>query len=261
MKKMVTILIAGAAVVSASFAQTNTVSSANIVGYVQKQLPPNSKYILVGVNFTANGGNPTLKDIVGTNQLRAAANYLFADRVVVFNPQTSTYQAYAQYDGDREFYPCNTMAQWNTASATNPVVPLGSGFWIISAAGSSTTNTLYLSGDVVAAPSATFTLNTGYQLVSWPFSADQAIATMTTTNLTKNVNYLFADRIVVWEGDHYQQYGLYTDGGWYPCNTMTEWNDALATTDRKISLGEGFWFIGQSAKTVTEQNPYYSNLQ
>lgn len=257
MKKMVTLLIAGAAVASASFAQTNTVSSANIVGYVQRQLLP-GKYTLIGVNFTANGGNPTLKDIIGTNQLKAAANYADADRVVVWNPQSSTYQAYAQYNGDKEFYPCNTAAQWETGSATNPVVPLGSGFWIIS--GSATTNTVYLSGDVVTAPSATFTLNSGYQLVAWPFSADQAIATMTTTNLTKAANYADADRIVVWEGDHYQQYGLYTDGNWYPCNTAAEWEAALNETARVVSLGEGFWFISRSAKTVTEQNPYYSNL-
>lgn len=260
MKKMVAILIAGVAVTAVSYAATNTVSSANIVGYVQRTLPPNSSYILVGVNFTVNGTNPTLKDILGTNQLRNAANYFNADRVVVFNPQSSTYQSYAMYT-DKEFYPCNTMDQWNNGSATNPVVPLGSGFWIISAGGSSTTNTLYLSGDVMAAPSATFTLNAGYQLVAWPFSADKAISSMTTTNLTKAANYFDADRIVVWEGNHYQSYGLYTDGSWYPCNTMDEWNNALAETPRVISLGEGFWFIGKTGKTVTETNPYYANLQ
>jgi len=260
MKKMVAILIAGAAFSAASYAQTNTVSSANIVGYVQRTLPPNNKYILVGVNFTANGGDPTLKDIVGTNQLRAAVNYFNADRVVIWNKQTARYQTYAMYT-DKEFYPCNTMAQWNTASATNPVVPLGSGFWIISAGGSTTTNTLYLSGDVVTEQALPISLSAGYQLVSWPFSADQSIATMTTTNLTKAANYFNADRIVVWTGTAYQQYGLYTDGDWYPCNTMTEWNNAPSETDRKISLGEGFWFIAKTAKTVTEQNPYYSNLQ
>ncbi len=241
-------------------AATNTVSSANIVGYVQRTLPPNNKYILVGVNFTANGGNPTLKDIFGTNQLRAAANYIQADRVVLWDKQAARYQMYAMYT-DKEFYPCNTAAQWNTASATNPVVPLGSGFWIISAGGSTTTNTLYLSGDVVIEQSLPLSLSAGYQLVSWPFSADQSIATMTTTNLTKAANYILADRIVVWTGTAYQQYGLYTDGNWYPCNTATEWNDALTETDRKISLGEGFWFIAKTAKTVTEQSPYYSNLQ
>jgi hypothetical protein len=78
--------------------------------------------------------------------------------------------------------------------------------------------------------------------------------------LTKNANYVFADRIVVWEGDHYQAYGLYTDGDWYPCNTATEWENALAETSREITLGESFWFISQGAKTVTETNSYYNNL-
>lgn len=259
MKKMLALLIAGTALTAASYAQT-TVSSANIVGYVQRTLPPNSKYILVGVNFTANGGDPTLKDVVGTNQLRAAANYFNADRVVVWDKQAARYQAYAMYT-DKEFYPCNTATQWANASATNPVVPLGSGFWIISAGGSTTTNTLYFSGDVVTEQSMPISLSAGYQLVSWPFSADQSIATMTTTNMTKDSNYFNADRIVVWTGTAYQQYGLYTDGNWYPCNTATEWVNALSETDRTISLGEGFWFIAKTAKTVTENNPYYANLQ
>jgi hypothetical protein len=239
-------------------AETNVVSSANVVGYVQRTLLP-GKYTLIGVNFTASGGDPTLKEVVGTNQLKAAANYIDADRVVVWNPQTTSYQAYAQYIGDHEFYPCNTVYEWDNSAPTNPVISVGAGFWIIS--GSSTTNVLYLSGDVIATPSNTVDLVNGYQLVSWPFSADQAIGTISTTNLTKAANYIDADRIVVWEGDHYQQYGLYTDGEWYPCNTVQEWDAALTETPRVIALGEGFWFIAHGAKAITLGNPYYNNLQ
>jgi len=250
---IITSLIGGAA-----FAQTNVVSSANVVGYVQKTLLP-GKYTLIGVNFTSGGEDPTLKDIVGTNQLKAASNPLSADRIVVFDTQVARYQSYALYDGDHEFYPCNTAEEWNTADPTNPVVPVGTGFWIISA--SATTNTLTMSGDVVGVQTNTVDLVSGYQLVAWPFSADQAIATIDTSNLTKNSNPLSADRIVVWEGDHYQNYGLYTDGDWYPCNTATEWNDALTETPRVLTLGEGFWFIAYGSKTLTLTSPYYDNLQ
>jgi hypothetical protein len=259
MKKILSAAIMTGLISGAAFAQT-TVSSANIVGYVQKNLIP-EQYLLVGVNFTSNGENPTLKEIVGTNQLRAASNPIFADRVVVFDTAAAKYQAYAQYDGDMEFYPCNTIQEWNTASATNPVIPVGSAFWIRPASGATTTNTLYFSGDVVMDEQKDISLVDGYQLVSWPFSADQDIATISVSNLTQNVNPVFADRIVVWEGDHYQRYGLYTDGNWYPCNTIQEWNDAIEETTRKITLGEGFWVISQGAKTVTEQNPYFDNLQ
>jgi hypothetical protein len=258
MKKLSIAFIVALVLAGISFADSNTVASANVLGYTKRVLLP-GKYTLIGINFDANNGNPTLKDVLGTNQLKAAANYLDADRVVLWNKQTSSYQAYAQYDGDREFYPCNNATEWNTSSSTNPTIPMSTGFWIIS--GSSTTNTLLLSGSVVTNASKQINIANGYQLIAWPFSSGQAVSTMTVTNLTKAANYLDADRIAVWDGDHYQQYGLFTDGDWYPCNTATEWNNAIAETDRVISLGEGFWFIGISAKTITETSPYYENIQ
>lgn len=236
-----------------------TVSSVNVVGYVQKALVP-GQYLLAGVNFTIAGEEPTLKDIVGTNQLRAASNYAFADRVVLFDPDTSTYQAYALYDGDRQFYPCNNLNEWNTGTATNPIVSVGTGFWIIPASGVTTTNTIYLAGDVVQVATQEVELLSGYQLVAYPFSSDQAIADLSTSNLTANANYAFADRIVTFKNGQYQAYGLYTDRKWYPCNTVEEWNNAIAETDYVISLGEGFWFIANGAKTSSQPNPYLSNL-
>jgi len=239
----------------------DVVSSVNIVGYVQKHLPP-SQYLLVGVNFTGNNAEePTLKDIIGTNQLRASSNYLFADRVVIWDKATSSYQAYATYDVDHEFYPCNTADEWNTGVATNPVVSAGLGFWLVPASGASTTNEIYLSGDVITADTMAMVHTNGYQMEAYPFSCDQAIATLETSNLTANANYLFADRISVWNGSSYQAYGLYTDGDWYPCNTADEWNSATEETDRVIALGEGFWFIAQNAVTITETNDYLSAIQ
>jgi hypothetical protein len=241
-------------------AETNVVSSANVVGYVQKDLIP-GQYMLAGVNFTANGEAPTLKEVVGTNQLTRSANYALADRVIIWKTNSSTYQAYATYT-DGEFYPCNTADQWNNAvGSENPVVPVGTGFWIVPASGATTTNTLTFSGDVVAVETNTLNLKAGYQLISYPFSCDQAIKDMNTNNLTANVNYALADRIGVWEGDHYQYYGLYTDGSWYPCNTADEWNNAIAETDRVISIGEGFWFIAQNNKLLSETNKYFSAIQ
>jgi len=240
-------------------ADSNVVSSANVVGYVQTDIVP-GQYLLAGVNFTASGEEPTLKEVVGTNQLREASNYLEADRVVVFDADAAVYQAYAMYDGDHEFYPCNTLDEWNTGSATNPVLPVGSGFWILPASGSTTTNSIYLDGDAVLDASKDIALLNGYQLIAYPFSSDQAIATLNTSNLTAHANYLEADRIVTFSTGQYQAYGLYTDANWYPCNTLDEWNNAIAETDYVIAVGEGFWFIAYGGKTTTEPNKYLGNL-
>jgi hypothetical protein len=259
MKKAVLILIVGVIFALASYA-ADTVSSANIVGYVKIDLIP-GQYTLAGVNFTANGENPTLIDILGTNQLTASENYLFADRVSVWNNQTQTYQYYAMYT-DHQFYPCNTRSEWdNAATPTNPVLPVGTGFWITPASGATITNEVYLSGDIVTVETNAVPLAEGYQMISYPFSSDQSIAMLNTANLTSNANYLFADRIAVWEGNHYQFYGLYTDGNWYPCNNKAEWDNSIEETDRIISIGEGFWFIAQSATPLSETNKYLSVIQ
>jgi hypothetical protein len=241
-------------------ANADSVESQNIVGMVTRELPPDSAYIRVGVNLKAVGNtNPTLKDIVGTNQLRAASNPLQADRVMLWNAQDTQYQAYALYEGDHEFYPCNTADEWENSSATNPIVSVGQGFWIVSGSGSSETNTLRISGEVVLDEFTDIEVKKGYQIMAWPFSSDQGIADIETTELNSNVNPLFADRIVVWEGGSYQNYGLYTDGKWYPCNTAEEWENG-PEADRVISLGEGFWFISQSDNEWSERSGYYDNL-
>ena len=259
-KTLLTAALAGI-IASAALADSNVVSSANVVGYVQKDLIP-GQYMLVGVSFTADGEDPTLKEVVGTNQLTASANYLTADRVVLWNTNSSTYQAYATYNADNEFYPCNTKTEWDNATVPqNPIVPVGTGFWIIPASDASATNALSFSGDVVAVETNTLNLLAGHQMVSYPFSCEQAIKDLNTNNLTANANYLLADRVGVWEGDHYQYYGLYTDWKWYPCNTKDEWDNATVETDRAIELGEGFWFIAQADKTLSETNKYFDALQ
>ena len=77
-------LIALISVIASSVMAQGTVASSSIMGYTKVNLPP-AQYILVGVNFSKNGADPTLKDIIGTNQLRAASNYAQADRVILWN--------------------------------------------------------------------------------------------------------------------------------------------------------------------------------
>jgi len=262
---IILLLIAAALLVQAD--SNDVVSSVNIVGYVQKDLVP-GQYLLAGVNFTASDEEPTLKDVVGTNQLTAAANYSLADRVGLWDRDNVRYQYYATYT-DGEFYPCNDINEWLDAivagTSTNPTIMVGAGFWIIPAGGAVTTNEIHLSGDVIKVATNTVDLLTGYQMVSYPFSCDQNIDEINTSDLVANANYSLADRIVVWESDHYQYYGLYTDGSWYACNDLTEWVNAITggvAAVRNIELGEGFWFIAQNdTSSLVETNKYLSEIE
>jgi len=252
---MVAILIAGMAVTAS--AATDTVSSANIVGYVKKDIPP-GQYTLLGVNF--GDDMQTLVDVLGTNQLRSSSDFATADRVMLFDTVSATYKRYALKSPQNQYYPCNTVAEWYTGSAANPVIPVGTGMWIVPASGATTTNTIYISGDVITAPTSVVSIVEGYQLVSYPFSSDMALSAISTSNLTKNADFTKADRIVVWNGNAYKRYGLKNDGNWYSCETVAEWYTSAPETNRVLRIGEGFWLISQGVKTYVVPSPYFNNL-
>jgi len=248
------VLVSGLA--SVSMAQS-TVASANILGYTKKQITP-GQYTLLGVNF--GDENQTLIDVLGTNQLTSSSDFATADRVMLFDPIETVYRRYALKSPQNEFYPCNTVLEWYTSSATNPVIPIGTGLWIIPASGATETNTLLLSGNVALAPTSLVSVIEGYQLISYPFSADMALGDISISNLTQSADFATADRIILWDGDTYSRFGLKNDGKWYPCNTVPEWYTSPAETNRVIHLGEGFWLVSQGVTTYVVPSPYFSNL-
>ena len=258
MKKL---LIATMVVLVAAVAVAQEVTSVNVVGFTKKLLDTGSR-VLVSAPFDVIDGTKTLKSVLGTDQLTPASNYLLADRVVMFDTVAGQYQNYAIYDGDMEYYPCNNAAEWESSSPIDPDIPEGAGFWIVS--GTTQTNEIALMGEVVTVATQEIDIVEGYQLVGYPFSSKIALKDMDFENdgATANGNYLLADRMVVWDVDHYQAYGLYTDGAWYPCNDAAEWENAVSETERVLELGEGMWYISQSASTWqwSETNQYLTNL-
>jgi hypothetical protein len=241
-------------------AQSNEVTSVNVVGYTKKSLPPGGR-IIVGMPFDnlSNGGTNTLLSLFGTNQLTKAVNYVNADRISIFDPAQTRYQTYAMYI-DGVFYKCNNGSEWNSNIVANAtIIPNGSAFWIVRAGGAATTNDITIMGQVVSVVTQQVGIVSGYQLVSYPFSSGTFITNLNTTAMTKANNYVNADRIVTWETDHYQTYGLYTDGKWYKCNSGTEWNNSILAT-RALDIAEGIWFIGKANFTWSETNKYLGNL-
>jgi len=251
MKK--TLLIAAAALISASaFAVSNTVTSANIVGYTKVELAPGSGYKMLTCNFKTADTN-TLLSVFGTDMLTQNANYLNCDRVYLYDSGTQTYQAWAQYS-DGVFYKANTATEWNAGISGNPEIPVGTGFFL---SPGNASNTLIFAGDVVMDATNPVEIVEGYQILGFPYSAGEAIqdTTLFTDGAAAAANYLSCDRIFTYADGVYQAYAIYTDGVWYKANDATEWNQGVAAT-ADIDLSKGFFYNAQTAMTWNQTNIY-----
>ena len=214
------------------FAQPNNImGSINIVGYRQCELPPAGEMILIGVNFSTAGKDPTLKGLLGTKQLRAASVPVLADRVFLWNPKKDGYDSYAQYSENKQFYRCD---QWLTSAPVNPIIPRGTGFWIASASDSTTTNSIVISGDVTVGPPIKHHPRSKTQVIANPFPAETTVDI-----LTQRFKPRPGDRVAFWMGHDYNSYTLQSDGKWL--------DNGKSKSAPKVSVGEAIW--------LTRKNP------
>jgi hypothetical protein len=234
-----------------------------VFGYSRVSKPA-AKLTIVGNNF--GDGSSTLNDVLSIDQFNGDALFSSADRVIVWDAGTDQYTTYAAYDDTG--YGGSTI-EWRDASdfygsAVNPVIPVGSAFWIQSS-GSVTDTNLVITGDVVATASATNQIVTGFQMLSYPFSTDVDLnETMLEQNATGDALFSSADRVIAWNdvSQAYKTYALYDDTGYG--GSTREWRDAGDFYNPagaiSVTLGQGFWYEAQSAFTWVETNKYYGNL-
>ena len=263
--KTLSIAFAALIVMAIGAQAADSVTSVNIVGYNSLTLEAGKRYIVSAPLYDPAGdGTNTLASVFGQDQLVQAANYANADRVILFDTVAGLYQSYAQYDGDGNFYKCNSAAEWediNAVAQNDKALEVGGSFWIVHPAAEADSE-ISLLGEVLGGASDTqaVAIVTGYQLMSYAYAADVAIQDLEFDGVTAAANYANADRIVVWQSDtqSYQTYGLYDgDNKWYKCNSAAEWEDINAVpTTREISLAEGFWYISKSDFTWSEVCPY-----
>ncbi|MCU0857798.1 MAG: hypothetical protein MUC65_05270 [Pontiellaceae bacterium] len=257
MKKVLLAAVIASMVGGAAFAQTNVVTSANVVGYSKVSLEAGGKYTMSTCNFETGATN-TLLSIFGTNQLTQSDSYGDCDRIFVWNAGTQTYQAWAQWT-DGVFYKANDLDEWNQAISGNPAIPVGQGFFIASG---SVSNTVYFSGDVVAVSTQSVSVVAGYQILANPFTCDIALqaTTFADCGAASDDSYGNCDRIYVWNGSAYQAYALWTDGNWYKANDLDEWNQGIMATNT-IALSQGFFYEAKAPITWVSTNTYLSAIQ
>lgn len=249
--------IAGLFVTHSTRADDNSVYSVNIVGFQQIELPPDGGSRLTSAPF--NSGGNTLLDVFGTNSLRQSNFLVDCDKVTIYDPDTQTYQRWAQWI-DGNFYKANTASEWSLGQAGNPEIPVGTGFWLTSAGTSSEPHPITLAGDVVTAATQLVALVEGFQIVGYPFSSDMDLANtpdLVASGASSSGFLIDADRITVYDPSttSYQRYALWTDGNWYKANDASEWA-AGVPADELILSGSAFWYEAKSAFEWLETNPY-----
>jgi len=228
-----------------TLADSNVVSSANVVGYVAVTIPSNS-FFLGSCSFEVGTTN-LFNDVFGTNQLVSGSRLSNCEIVYLWDSSNQRYDQYAQYNGKTY-----STGDWK-GTPVNPEV--SGGFFIKSS--SDTNHVITLSGDVVMNQTLPVSIAGGdsYTLISYPFSSDIAISNLNITGATAGSRLSNADLIYTWDGDNYDQYALYTDGKWYDVN---DWRGTPTTNS--VNLGQGFWYKAQNPITWSATNIYYDTI-
>ncbi|MDI6773899.1 MAG: hypothetical protein QME60_00670 [Verrucomicrobiota bacterium] len=261
MKRVLTVGIA--VVVCAAFlavAQTNTVTSVNVVGYVKKTLLPGGKYHQVAPAFDGMQTN-TIMGIFGTNTLRAGGSPLFCDAVLIWDAGVQSYVQVGLNSSDMQYHYLTNFV----GSPIDPVLDPGDGAWVMSVragAGATQTNNFAMLGEAVASSNHQQVIVVGYQMLGVPFSSSMAITNLNfgASGATASGSPALCDYVIVWDENatQYKQYGLKTDG-WREISPVNRWTETVPTGD-EIPISQGFWFRARNVFTWSVNNPYLGSL-
>jgi len=284
-KALLTAALAGI-IASAAFADSNVVSSANVVGYVQIEAAAPGAFKLLSVSQFSDGTTnnaisiqDVIKNLADMNPDVAGSGLdgvIDGDKLYVYNGLT--------YDEYALFQPTSGSPYWTTlgdtawyvpgmdATASADTVARGISCWIATAATGISTN-LVCSGDVYLDDTFDVSIKEGYTLVSYPFSSDITLDLLTLTNGIADVagsgldGVIDADKLYVYNGSTYDEYVLFqptAGASYWTTPGDTAWYvpgmDATMATDT-IELGNGFWMetATPSGKTITFEKIYTIN--
>jgi hypothetical protein len=200
-------------------AETNIVSSANVVGYNQITIPSN-QYVLVALDF--NNASNTIDGLFG--------NLPAASIIYRWDTGSQTYQT------------CSKSRSGVWLSGANNVgtnrITIGTGAFVQLPPNVQTN--IYLSGDVPTAGTTSVYKVNGYAIIAYPYPADIAF---TNTALAKNAAN--GDIVSIWNKTNWLTASKNRAGGW----------DGGASTSI-IKVGEAFFFNAKTNSTINEVKPY-----
>jgi len=259
MKKLSLALTIASIISGVSFADSNTVASANVLGYTKVIDPASNKYVLVAAPFNCGTGSvSTLKDIFGTNNLRQSFLSTRCDKVLIWNTVSQSYIQYVQKTNGN-FYLFTNF----TGNIVNPTVTRGQAMWIQAPSGTYAPNekTVIISGNVPNDGSFSNAIvgNAGkpYSFIANPYPVEVELSSLINTNDGAKGSFLStrADVVLVWDdsSQQYINYALKTPTNkWY---VYTNWS-ASSAPSVIIKPGQGFWYQTTNAFTWIEAKSY-----
>lgn len=208
MKKILATAIITGLIGGSAFAQTNVVSSANVVGYNQITIPSNF-YVLVALSFD-NPSN-TVSSLFG--------NLPTGSEVLFWNASSQSYTTVGK-----------SRTGWGTAGSN--VLTIGSGAFVKVP----TATNIYFSGDVpTVSTTVLYTADSGaYKILSYPYPVD-----MPFTNTALAKGSATGDEISIWTTNGWVSYGKSRTGWGIATNLQIKVGQAIlyktSTTNRPVN--------------------------
>jgi hypothetical protein len=255
-KDMKKLMIAAAAALCATVGLSNSVESANVVGYMTTAIEGN-KWYLIGTQFKGVGKATDEIPINNLCSITGVEPATFATKntglqIQVYNGVGYTIYSYIS-DATGATGPCWTNSRRPLADTVT--IPLGTAFWLKTPATVSEGASITVAGAVKTdATSVTVTVGENeWTQVANPFPTDLTISMITTEGLTPAT---FATKnsgpqIQVYNGVGYTIYSYISDatGATGPCWTNTR--RPLADSSVIAQAGKGFWVKSASSGTLT----------
>ena len=278
MKKILITALLSSLIAGAAFADnSNVVSSANVVGYVQTETPAAGVFKIVALTQFSDG---TTNDTVGIQDVISNLADLNADVAGSAAAAADKLHVYTGigYDSYALFQPVAGDPYWLSTSDAEWFIPgyeatppssasfsRGAAVWYETAVGGTSTNAT-TSGDVYLDDTFLVTVPAGYSLLSYPYSSDITLDTLVISNATADVagsGAAAADKLHIYTGIGYNSYALFqpVSGDPYWLSTGdAEWfipgYEATPPATTTIGLGAGFWFETGAGKTISFEKIY-----
>lgn len=265
MRKLSIALTIVAIISGVAFADTNTVASANVLGYTKVIDPASNKMVLVAAPFNCGTATvSTLKDIFGTNQLRQSSTASRCDQVLTWDVSAQKYVQYVQKTNGNFYYFTNFLG-----SSVNPSVTRGQALWIKAPSGTyaPSDKTVIVSGNVPNDGSYTNLIagNSGKPMtfIANPYPVEKDLYDLINTNdgAIGSGTASRADKVMIWDdaSQKYISFSLRTSVVTPAVNNKwLYFTNFLATTPPvvKIRPGQGFWYQTSNAFTWVEKKTY-----
>jgi len=248
-----------------AYVAADSVTTGNVLGYVKTAAPAADGFEIISIASFGTNDTVNIQDaIMNLEDLNASTVKANADKIIVWDG--SSYDGYGLYNdnGTNSFWMSTGSAGWDIPSLAVPVnvtISRQDAVWFQTGTGG-TANSIVTSGSVRDDDQFDAPVGDGFTLLAYPFTSSINLTNLVVSNATASVTKANADKIIVWNGSSYDEYGLYDDAGtnaFWMSTSVAGWDISMlaAPTSADLSLGKGFWYKSEDgAKTLGFEQIY-----